>query len=131
MPITHCTVSVTAFECVTPPPVPVTIGIYVPTGVAVVVVKVKTDEPFASGLIVGLLKPAVTPGGSPLTDSVTLPPNGSVPTLESAIVYCADCPLVTVCVPGVIVPVKSTAPTSSVSVVECVSDPLLPVTVKL
>ena len=85
----------------------------------------------ASGLTDAELKFAVTPAGNPLTESVTLLPNGSVPKVESDTVYCVLPPpeADTLPVVGVMLPVKSTLPTNNVIVVECTSDPLLPIIV--
>ena len=93
-----------------------------------VVLSVSTDVPFASGLGLGLLKVAVTPGGNPLTESVTLFPNGSVPTVESAMLYTTLLPAETACEVGLTLPVKSTVPTSNVNVVARESKPLCPAT---
>jgi hypothetical protein len=54
-----------------PPPIPVTVKVQVPVGVATDVVMVSVELVIAR-LTAGALKPALAPGGNPLTLKTTL-----------------------------------------------------------
>ena len=122
------TTSVTVVECVRLPLVPVMVTVYVPAGVAVVVVTDMVDEPDPV-TEVGL-KLALAPAGNPLALSPTTPANPPEPVIVA--VYEVPPPAVTVCEGGVAAMVKSPttgAFTTRFTEAVCVVAPLVPVMV--
>ena len=107
------------------PLAPLTLNVYVPTGVffAVETVIVEDPEPLTElGLNV-----AVAFAGNPLTLNITVPLKPF--TAVTFAVYVVLAPFLTVCDAGVAVRVK--LDTTSVTVVLCVILPLVPVMVKV
>lgn len=72
------TTSVTAVECTSAPSAPVIVSVYVPAGVAVVVLTVRVELPEPPATAAGTKLP-LAPAGSPLTLKLTVsvkPPLG-------------------------------------------------------
>ena len=63
--------SETVVVCVMPPPVPVTVIVYVPVAALLPTVSVKVDEPDPGAAMLVGLKLAVAPFGRPLAERVT------------------------------------------------------------
>src|SRR5215467_7290484 len=124
------TVSVTLVVCWVPPPLPVTVMLYVPAAVLLPTAIVMVDEP-EPGAAIGLgLKLTVVPVGTPLADrlmALLKPPLTVVVMVEVPWAPCATLTEV-----GAALMVKSAgAVTVSVTLVVCWVPPLLPVTVML
>src|SRR5215469_5573617 len=120
------TVSVTLVVCWVPPPLPVTVMLYVPTAVLLPTAIVMVDEP-EPGAAIGLwLKMTVVPEGTPLADRLTAllkPPLTVVVMVEVPWAPCA-----TLTEAGAALMVKSGAVTVSVTLVVCWLPTPLPVT---
>ena len=124
------TVSVTVVVCRIPPPLPVTLMLYVPAAVLLptAIVILEVPEP---GAAIGLgLKPTVVPEGTPLADrlmALLKPPLTVVVMVELPWAPCATMTEV-----GAALMVKlGGAVTVSVTLVVCWIPPPLPVTVTL
>jgi hypothetical protein len=124
------TTKVTVVECTRLPLVPVTVSVYVPAGVAVLVVTDIVDDP-EPVTEVGLNE-ALAPAGNPLPERLTVPPNPPDPVTVA--LYEVPVPAVTVCEAGAAETEKSPttgALTTSVTVAVCVVLPLVPVIVNV
>src|SRR5215469_10306546 len=121
------TVSVTVVVCRIPPPLPVTLMLYVPAAVLLptAIVILEVPEP---GAAIGLgLKPTVVPEGTPLADrlmALLKPPLTAVVMVELPWLPCA-----TVTEVGEALTAKLGVVTVSVAYVVCWISPPLPVTV--
>jgi hypothetical protein len=124
------TVSETEVDCVTPPPVPVTVIGYVPADVLLPTVSVNVEEPDPGAAMLDGLKPAVTPEGKPPADRAMALLNP--PEIVAVIVDAPLDPGCTVTELGLAVSVKLGVPlevTVSATVVVCVTPPPVPVIV--
>jgi len=123
------TVRVTLVVCWVPPPLPVTVMLYVPAAVLLPTAIVMVDEP-EPGAAIGLgLKLTVVPVGAPLADrlmALLKPPLTVVVMVEVPWPPCA-----TLTEDGAALIVKSGPATVSVTLVVCWIPPPLPVTVML
>src|SRR6516164_9977968 len=123
------TVSITVVVCWIPPPLPVTVMLYVPNAVLPPTAIVMVDEP-EPGAAIGLgLKLTVVPVGAPLADrlmALLKPPLTVVVMVEVPWAPCATLTEV-----GAALMVKSGAVTVRVTLVVCWVPPPLPVTVML
>ena len=124
--------TVTVAECEREPLVPVTLTVYVPTGVEDLVetVRISVAEPPGESVTLGELSETVGPlltTGDMTADKLTVPWKG--PRLEKVMVADAEFPFLTVKLAGLAEILKST--TFTITVTECRSRPAAANQVKL